>query len=301
MSGGGSAVRRFFDGRVEEWDTARYTDETYRSRGRIALAWLREMGPAKRVLDVGCGTGRQTLGAVAAGDRVVAMDFSYPMAHATRERLRREAPGAPAAVIVADAQHLPFRDGSFDAAIALGVVGFVPDRGRMLDEARRVLAPGGTLVCDAGVPEGRVLFQALSAAASRPLQAAGRWVRRTVLRRPPPPGEPVGWYRRNFAKHAPEELEALLRGAGFVLRARGGAGFGELRLAGVALLPWRVQQWIARGLSAASVLPGGGPLARRALTYLVRAESPAAVRVSAAPPLPVPRPHAPALRSQLRE
>ncbi|MFL5539133.1 MAG: class I SAM-dependent methyltransferase [Longimicrobiaceae bacterium] len=282
MSAAPNAVRAFFDGRVEEWDTARYTDETYVGRGRVALGWLRRLGRGRRVLDLGCGTGRQAVGALRAGGRVVAMDFSLPMARATLDRVTREAPGAPAAVVVADAQHLPFRAGSFDAALALGVLGFVPDRAAMLCEARRVLAPGGTLVCDVGVPEERVLFGALRRLAAAPFRR----------RRAPGPEQPVGWYRRNFVKHAPGELEALLAAGGFRVRARGGAGFGEL--GGV---PWRVQQWAARLLSAASVLPGGGPLARHALTYLVRAERMPDPGPAAAPArAPA---HAPALRGQL--
>jgi ubiquinone/menaquinone biosynthesis C-methylase UbiE len=285
VSAGKNAVREFFDGRVDEWDTARYTDETYVSRGRVALGWLRKMGRGKRVLDVGCGTGHQTLGALRAGDRVVAMDFSFPMAKATLDRVRREAPGAPAAVLVADAQHLPFRAGTFDAAVALGVLGFVPDRARMLREARRVLGPDGTLVCDAGVPEDRVLFKAMGRTLAAPFRALGRVVRRGG----DGPEPPVGWYRRNFVKHAPDELEALLAANGFRPVARGGAGFGELRA-----VPWRVQQWVARVLSAASVLPGGGPLARRGLTYLVRAGRTPDL-APAASPAPARR-HAPALR-----
>ncbi|HET7232097.1 MAG TPA: class I SAM-dependent methyltransferase [Longimicrobium sp.] len=290
MSGAPNAIRAFFDGRVDEWDTARYTDETYVSRGRVALGWLRRLGRGKRVLDVGCGTGRQAVGALRAGDRVVAMDFSFPMAKATRDRVLREAPGAPAAVIVADAQHLPFRAGAFDAAVALGVVGFVPDRARMVREARRVLAPAGTLVCDVGVPEERVLFHALGRAAAAPVRALAARLRR---RRGADAAAPVGWYKRNFVKHAPAEIEALLAAGGFRPVARGAAGFGELR--GV---PWRVQQWAARLLSALSVLPGGGPIARRGLTYLVRAE-----RVPDPGPGAAPAPahaHAPALRGELR-
>jgi SAM-dependent methyltransferase len=272
VSAPAQAVRAFFDGRVAEWDRDRYTDPTYVGRGTVALKWLREMGGGKRVLDVGCGAGHQALGAVRAGDRVVAMDFSYPMARATRDRLRAEAPAAPAAVIVADAQHLPFRAGTFDAAMALGVVGFVPDRAAMMAESRRVLRPWGQLVCDVGMPERRVLLQAVSRGIEAPFRAAARLARR-LSGRAPGPQEERGWYSRNFVKHAPHEIDALLAGAGFHPVARGGAGFGELRVMGRALLPWRVEAAISRALCRLSTTPLGGPVARHALTHLVRSIS----------------------------
>jgi len=45
--------------------------------------------------------------------------------------------------LVADAQHLPFADGSFSVVIANHMLYHVPDRARALAEARRVLEPGG--------------------------------------------------------------------------------------------------------------------------------------------------------------
>ena len=326
-----AAVRAYFDGAVREWDTGRYADPTYVGRARLALRWLRRMGRGKRVLDLGCGTGRQSAAALRAGDRVVSADFSIEMARATRDRIARECPGAASAVVVADALHPPFRPGAFDAVMALGVLGFVPDREAMLRESRGLLRPGGALVCDVGVPERRVALHALGAALDRPLAALARAWRRFVLRRPPGPpagGEP-GWYRRHFVKHAPDEIEAMLRAAGLSPRARGGAGLGELRVMGRLVVPWRVQRAATRIAARLSALPGGGWLARRSLTYVVCAtrdegapasppamhsDPPSPARADPSPvPDPVPargpaRPHplpaqadAPALRGQLRQ
>ena len=48
---------------------------------------------------------------------------------------------------IADARDLPFRDGAFDVVVGRRVLHHVPaeDRDRIVDEARRVLAPDGTL------------------------------------------------------------------------------------------------------------------------------------------------------------
>lgn len=281
-----AAVRAWFDGAVREWDTERYRDQTYVGRARHALRWLARLGPGKRVLDLGCGTGRQSVDAIRAGDRVVSADFSFEMARATRDRIVRECPGAAPAVVVADALHPPFRAESFDAVMALGVVGFVPDARGMLREAAALLRPGGTLVCDVGVPEERVLFHAAGRRADRPLRALRRawrgWVR--GLRDETEAGGP-GWYGRHFRKHPPEEIEALLRGAGLAPAARGGAGFGELRLAGRRVLPWRVEQALSALLGRMAGARGGAWLARRALTYVV-----GAVRAPGPGALPAPAP-----------
>ena len=261
------AVRAWFDGAVGEWDTRRYLDQTYVGRARLALGWLRRLGRGKRVLDLGCGTGRQSVAAIRAGDRVVSADFSFEMARATRDRILRECPGAAPAVVVADALDPPFRPGAFDAVMALGVVGFVPDRPAMLEAAHALVRPGGVLVCDVGVPERRVLFPVLGRALDRPLAAVRRLRGRPAPEAPP---APPAWYREHFVKHAPEEIEAMLRAAGFTPVARGGSGTGELRLGGRLVLPWRVQGAVTRLLNALSALPGGGWIARRSLTYVVR-------------------------------
>ena len=55
----------------------------------------------------------------------------------------RVAPGAQ--FVVARAEAIPFRSGSFDVLTAAGALNYV-DRDRFLPEAARVLVPGGTLV-----------------------------------------------------------------------------------------------------------------------------------------------------------
>ena len=70
--------------------------------------------------------------------RVLATDQSPAMVEATKERgVRAE---------VADADHLPYADGSFDAVVAMWMLYHVPDLDRTLADVRRVLRPGGVLV-----------------------------------------------------------------------------------------------------------------------------------------------------------
>jgi ubiquinone/menaquinone biosynthesis C-methylase UbiE len=91
-----------------------------------------------RVLDVGCGTGRN-LPLYPSGTRVVGVDPSRD----NLARARRRAPGVP--LVQASAEALPFRSAAFDTAISGFVFCSVPDPLSGLAEVRRVLAPGGVL------------------------------------------------------------------------------------------------------------------------------------------------------------
>lgn len=100
-----------------------------------------DFGAEADVLEVGCGNGlmwRENLDRLPAGWRLTLTDLSPGMIETVRNVL-----GDRAGYVVADAQELPFADGSFDAAIANHMLFHVPDRPRALAEIARVLRPGG--------------------------------------------------------------------------------------------------------------------------------------------------------------
>jgi ubiquinone/menaquinone biosynthesis C-methylase UbiE len=104
----------------------------HRARRRL-VAGLRG-----RVLELGAGTGL-LFAHYGAGVQPVGVDVDL----AGLVRARRRAPRLP--LVCADAQALPFRDGTFEAVAESLVFCSVPDVGRTLREAHRVLRPEGEL------------------------------------------------------------------------------------------------------------------------------------------------------------
>jgi SAM-dependent methyltransferase len=97
-----------------------------------------------RVLDAGCGDGVLSVALAARGARVVGLDADERMLAAGRARARSQ--GALLDFVRGTVERLPFPDASFDLVVAVTVMCFVRERGRVLAEFRRVLVPGGHLV-----------------------------------------------------------------------------------------------------------------------------------------------------------
>jgi ubiquinone/menaquinone biosynthesis C-methylase UbiE len=94
-------------------------------------------------LDLGCGDGNYTEHATARDARLVGLDRSPEMLAAARRRLGER---SGVAWVQGDVAMLPFADHSFVTVIAVTVLCFAADRQRVIDEAFRVLRPGGRLV-----------------------------------------------------------------------------------------------------------------------------------------------------------
>ncbi|WP_217195886.1 class I SAM-dependent DNA methyltransferase [Streptomyces buecherae] len=113
---------------------------------RWVEATLRAYGAGPRVLDLGCGTGRDAAHLHAAGRRVVGADLSQAMlTHA-----RRHYPGPT--YVTADLRGFDFGPGAFDAITCLDSALLYCHTGQDLDgllaSCRRALAPGGLLVAE---------------------------------------------------------------------------------------------------------------------------------------------------------
>ena len=146
-------------------------------------------GGAGRVVDIGAGSGRATVGLLLARPRatVTAVDIYrgyFGIDENTPERLMKNAAIAGvadrAAARVGDARQLPFRDGEFDAAISVAAIDHLPrgDIPKALAEAARVLKPEGEFLLTIVNVDGWVWF-ASPPMAHHPRAIPDRW--RTML------------------------------------------------------------------------------------------------------------------------
>lgn len=101
--------------------------------------------PEMRLLDAGCGRGRNLVYLVGAGHDVHAVDADEANVASVRERMPAL---ADARVQVAQVEALPFADDAFDVVVSNAVLHFARDHDHfdaMVTEMLRVLAPGGML------------------------------------------------------------------------------------------------------------------------------------------------------------
>lgn len=112
---------------------------------KLALPFIEFAGveDGERLLDVGCGTGSLTfaLAAAASIGAIEAIDFSPVFVE--EAILRNNDPRIT--IRQGDACALPFEARSFDRALALLVLHFVPEAPKAISEMRRVVRPGGTV------------------------------------------------------------------------------------------------------------------------------------------------------------
>ena len=121
--------------------------DTYSTGGRLAREVLAD-GPVrgKLVLEVGAGSGRDTLDLVREGATGIVLDYS-PASLAIVQRLAREQ-GLPVHLVRADALRMPFRDGSIDVTHHQGLLEHFRDPMPLLRENVRVAKHGGRVVVD---------------------------------------------------------------------------------------------------------------------------------------------------------
>ncbi|MEY4510139.1 MAG: hypothetical protein RLZZ450_2261 [Pseudomonadota bacterium] len=98
---------------------------------------------AGEVLDVGAGDGTVAELIAPRCRRYVCLDLSPKLLTAARSRLCDE---APVSLVRGDMHALPFADARFELVLLFNVLAYADDPARALDEAQRVVKPGGELV-----------------------------------------------------------------------------------------------------------------------------------------------------------
>jgi ubiquinone/menaquinone biosynthesis C-methylase UbiE len=185
----------------------------------------RHLTRGQRLLDVGCGTGREAFGFAARGLTVIGVDTCAPeIAFAREEAARR---GGEVRFLEGDLEELTLDAGSFDVAfLASEVYATIPGRERRVAALRlcaRFVRPGGLVIVAAFTAQhmtlgGRILLDAPRRLVRRLARRAG--VSEDVVPEPGDrrvrdgaPGGPVLWsFRHRFASD--DEIAGELGDAG---------------------------------------------------------------------------------------
>ena len=242
---GGAAPRRRTStlGHWESyWRSHANLEQTYSTGGRLAREILSE-GPVRgrRVLEVGAGSGRDTLALAREGAIAMVVDYAPTSLELVGRQAREQ--GLRVALVRADALAMPFRDGAFPVVFHQGLLEHFRDPEPLLRECARVSDRGGRVVVD--VPQTFHPYTLMK----QILIALDRWF--------------AGWERQ----FTPAELERLMRASGLSVRRT----YGEWMVPG---LPYRVlRELLKRGLKIALPLEPRGPRAWAALWEGLRARA----------------------------
>ncbi len=117
------------------------------------MSFLRALAPRRgvRVLDLACGLGRVSAPLALTGATVIGVDNAFAMARAASRKTSRAARAERARVragfVQGFSERLPFKDGTFDAVLCLGLLEHLPGwlQEHTLAEGLRVLRKGGAL------------------------------------------------------------------------------------------------------------------------------------------------------------
>jgi ubiquinone/menaquinone biosynthesis C-methylase UbiE len=259
---------RYHDGAAEGYDSKWGIDFGDIGRQQVLQKMRKvlgdDIGVFGRSLEIGSGTGYFTLNMMQAGviRDATCSDISQGMLDTLAGNARRL--GLDVTTQVADAEALPFADGSFDLVLGHAVLHHLPDLGQAFSEFFRVLAPGGTVVF-AGEPS-----RTGDRIAAYPKRAASRMApawRRMLRARKAPEGHADGGEVNHQLEgsvdvHAfvPEDLQRFAQGAGFTeVKVRGEEllanwfGWANRALeasAEPADVPWFWRQYAYRGYIA---------------------------------------------------
>ena len=97
----------------------------------------------KKVLDIGCGTGRITKRLAQLSESVVGIDVSAGMLVEAEKRLEGL---TNVKLLHTDGSATDFEAGEYDVVICVGSLEFVPDENKLFDEIYRILNPKGLFI-----------------------------------------------------------------------------------------------------------------------------------------------------------
>lgn len=226
------AVDEHFDRRRDYWRDVYAGNDVeslvYRRRMEKALGWVDQLNlPASAsALDLGCGAALMTVALVDRGLQVVASDSSTEMVRQAQQTLEARDLAEHVQVMQADAHQLPFPSASATLIVALGLIPWLSEPQRAVNEMARVLEPDGWLILTA---DNALRLNALTDPSENPLAAPLRPLYRAVEQR-----RRRGVARKTalFHRHRPSQVKQMLRKAGLHPTDEATVGFGPFTFMG---------------------------------------------------------------------
>lgn len=142
-------INAYFHTQASFWKDVYADDDLFsqihRERHVRALDWIDGLGlaPGAAVLEIGCGAGFLSVALAKRGFEVHAIDSVEAMVAQARQHVAELGIGDSLAIALGDANELRFADGSFDLVVALGVIPWLEDPRRAIEEMARATRPGG--------------------------------------------------------------------------------------------------------------------------------------------------------------
>lgn len=113
---------------------------------REAVLSLLDPKPGELILDIGTGTGVYLMEAAGRGAAVVGLDISLNMLRVLSVKLREGEGWGETSLVLGDAESLPFKEDAFRKIVSNTTLEFLSNPEKALDEARRTLGSGESLV-----------------------------------------------------------------------------------------------------------------------------------------------------------
>lgn len=141
-----ASILRFYEDLARDYDCRFNNPRLNYMRSVEKMVLLESLKPGM-ILDIGCGTGEQSLFLAKRGYQVLGVDISREMLIKANESAKEGMLKDKLSLVIASAEVLPFRDNSFDGLISIfGVFNHIPKADHAFQETHRVLKSGGMAV-----------------------------------------------------------------------------------------------------------------------------------------------------------
>lgn len=141
-----ASILRFYEDLARDYDCRFNNPRLNYMRSVEKMVLLESLKPGM-ILDIGCGTGEQSLFLAKRGYQVIGVDISREMLLKANESAKEGKLKDNLSFVIASAEALPFRDKSFDGLISIfGVFNHIPKAEHAFLETHRVLKSGASAI-----------------------------------------------------------------------------------------------------------------------------------------------------------